>query len=451
MGQDNQIAIIELPTFTNKIYHLPKKMVADHRYPNEANDAFIKLNRKAFEFLNIEAYSQEGSLHLISHNFVGTIPIRMPGGGRGKPVTDLVIKPRYGDLHEQADWFEWMSGLAEFSKFKLDPERKQQLKLTRTAGTSTPRYLLARELINCFLVVVQKGHWNQFINRKLLVGRPIGNVDWNEYAKRNSDPHQALIFPTRINTMTSNHVDFQRAMILFMEAKSVIEDRGTPNSVRQSVHTILLQLTKLLPASTKSFVYKTDLFQTAPQDAQEVRRLKEALNAFLLNKEEQKYAWRIDFSKLFEEYIQQLISHVVAISENNKRIPRSLIPGYGHRVSRLTPQYLEPDLVAKFAGEKMILDSKYKSYFYSRNKETVQDQRQRTRSDIHQIIAYTSLENSRIAIILAPVEGTKVSEELMCYGDIFVGILGIPLQYKNAKLYVEVVRSYFRKIVSQLE
>lgn len=32
MGQDNQIAIIELPTFTNKIYHLPKKMVADHRF-----------------------------------------------------------------------------------------------------------------------------------------------------------------------------------------------------------------------------------------------------------------------------------------------------------------------------------------------------------------------------------------------------------------------------------
>lgn len=79
MGQDNHIAIIETKTFTDKIYHLPKSMIPDHRYLNEANEAFLRLNRKSFEFLNINGYSQNGDLHIVSHNFVGAIPIRMPG------------------------------------------------------------------------------------------------------------------------------------------------------------------------------------------------------------------------------------------------------------------------------------------------------------------------------------------------------------------------------------
>ncbi|AMV69359.1 Hypothetical protein ADU73_0953 [Pediococcus damnosus] len=288
------------------------------------------------------------------------------------------------------------------------------------------------------------------MNQELLADRPVGNVNWNRYAKQTVDPRRRLKFPTRLNLMTQEHDEFQRALQLYKKAKLIIEGRMTPNNIKQQLYSTLLQLDRLLPAATRLTMQMIEPFRVSMQDANEIKNLKTSLNAFMLNQEKQKYAWQIDFSKLFEGYTQRLIGQVAVYSTNNRRIPRTLMPGFRNKVSRLMPLYLEPDIVAEFGGEKIILDSKYKSYFFPRNKESKLDQRQRLRSDIHQIIAYTSLEKAKIAIILAPVEENQIIEEMVKYGDIIVGTLGIPLQYEHAHQYSETIRNYFKKVTNLL-
>lgn len=155
MGKNTHVPAIELTTFSDKEYVLPKSMRGDRRYPNEDNDKFIQLNKQAFEFLHIDVYGESGKIHFKANELIGAIPIRMPNGGAGIPQTDLIVKPRYESTFS-SNWYEWMLGLAEFSKYTLIPESEELLPLTRVEGSPTPKYLLAKEIILKFLPVLKE-------------------------------------------------------------------------------------------------------------------------------------------------------------------------------------------------------------------------------------------------------------------------------------------------------
>lgn len=447
MGKDNHVSLIELRTFEERVYQLPPRMIIDKRYPNETNQAFIALNRQAFEFLGIEARSDQGKLYLKTGAFVGAIPIKMPAAGKGKATTDLVIRPCYGDhcVTGFQDWFAWVVGLAEYARLTLEPEQNITYPLTRINGTKVPRYLLARSVILAFWAVLKEKRWRKFISEEVLIDRPLGNVDWSRYARQYSDPQKRLQFPTRINRITTNHSEFLEALTVFQKAKAVIDERTTPTTIKESVHAALTYCHHVLAvkADQNRIVHS---FTILPNDAPEVKTLKRTLNQFLNRQHREKYAWRLNFANVFEKYVQQVIGHVVTISKNNYRIPRSQIGGFDQRVSRLMPQYLEPDIVANLADEKIIFDAKYKSYYLPRSGEIVEEQRQRLRADIHQIIAYTSLESAQVAIILAPTEGQQVIKELVHYGNILVGVIGLPLDYRQASTYVQTIRQYLLSV-----
>lgn len=420
----------------------------DHRTPLEDQATFIELNREAFLYLNIEAKQVNGELHLLTNGYVGAVPLRMPQAGKGKAVTDLIIRPRYG-VHE-TDWFAWMSEMADFAGVSLTPETDSHLKLTRSEGTPTPRYLMAQEVVKNMVTVVKSHDWQLFKNERKQLKRPVGNVDWTKYAKQAADPQKRLLFPTQVNVMTQNHTEFERALNVLSEAIQIINSRLTPNRIKQNCAQNIAFLRRQISLS-RSVTHETEPFHIQMRESADVQQLKASLNMFIQQQTKKEYSWRIDFSMLFERYVQKLLAHTVERVDNNTRIGHILIPHYGHQVSQLMPRYLEPDMVAQFAGQQIVLDAKYKSYFYNRFGENHESQQERIRQDVHQIIAYASLIDARTAIIMAPVDGDKVVEEISQYDRITIGVLGIPLNYRRAREYESSTRLFLEKIIPMSE
>ncbi|GAW98727.1 5-methylcytosine restriction system specificity protein McrC [Secundilactobacillus mixtipabuli] len=446
MGKDKHISIVETSTFTDLIYHLPNTILSDRRNPSDYQMAFIELNREAFAYLNIEAFQLREELHLITNGYVGAVPLRMPQKGSGKASTDLIVKPRYGA--QETNWFAWMSELSDFSGVNLTPETDSRLKLTRSEGTPTPRYLMAQEVIKNMVAVVKSRDWQMFKNERKQLERPVGNVDWSRYARQSADPQKRLLFPTNVNVMTQNHTEFERALNVLSEAVQIINSRLTPNRIKQNCHEDLAFLQHQIAVSGH-VKHESEPFHIQKRESADVQQLKGALNAFIQQQTKREYSWRIDFSMLFERYVQRLLANTVNQVDNNMRISHTLTPHYGHQVSQLMPKYLEPDMVAEFAGYKIVLDAKYKSYFYVRYGEDYESQKERIRHDIHQIIAYTSLINAQIAIIMAPVDGDEVVEEVSTYDQVIIGVLGIPLDYRHVRDYENNIRLFLEKIVEQ--
>lgn len=420
----------------------------DHRTPLEDQATFMELNREAFLYLNIEAKQENGELHLLTNGYVGAVPLRMPQAGKGKAVTDLIIRPRYGV--PETDWFAWMSEMADFASVSLTPETDSRLKLTRSEGTPTPRYLMAQEVVKNMVTVVKSRDWQLFKNERKQLKRPVGNVDWTKYAKQAADPQKRLMFPTQVNVMTQNHTEFERALNVLSEAIQIINSKLTPNRIKQNCAQNIAFLGRQI-ALSRSVTHETEPFHIQMRESADVQKLKKSLNVFVQQQAHREYSWRIDFSMLFERYIQKLLAHTVERVDNNTRIGHILTPHYRHQVSRLMPRYLEPDMVAQFAGRQIVLDAKYKSYFYERFGENHESQRERIRHDIHQILAYTSLIDARTAIIMAPVDGDKVVEEISQYDRITIGVLGIPLNFRRAREYESSTRLFLEKIIPMSE
>ena len=100
------------------------------------------------------------------------------------------------------------------------------------------------------------------------------------------------------------------------------------------------------------------------------------------------------------------------------------------------PSYLEPDLVLQKDGAQFIIDAKYKSHIFNWREET-EELKSSFRSDLHQVIAYSSFSQSArrnimlvypyseffhsIVEVHSPLDPTTVS----------VNLVGIPMEKKS--------------------
>jgi 5-methylcytosine-specific restriction endonuclease McrBC regulatory subunit McrC len=138
--------------------------------------------------------------------------------------------------------------------------------------------------------------------------------------------------------------------------------------------------------------------------------LKDQGNKILKRDLEEIGAWRIDFSDLFEKYVQfifkQVSFEIGAKQLNNYKIRRS-----SHFSPLWSLDYLEPDIMLMKNNLDIVIDVKYKSHLFNL-KSTTEKLKEEHRKDVHQLLAYMAFtkNKNKVGVLCYPYSEQYLSE-----------------------------------------
>ena len=400
---------------------LQKKWKCDKRYPESAIQRFIKLNTKAFEFLGLKAegifHNGKYALMLTSSNYVGCIPTLSPS--TGKPCGDIMVTGRFNE-----DILELLSVTGD----SILPDFNDELMLSSGETTRPPLYFECANYIDLY-IEAQKGKWKKFTNELRHKPTPDSSTQWEKYAIYSTDPLKTFIYPNKSNLLINNHNEWKELTHVLQLAISEIESPRTPLRSKTSYAD---KITKL--KSTVRFEQITQIprINIRMSDPVTIKALKQVANIILGDVSNKKLAWRLDFSVFFERYIQHLLLNIA----RQKGAKEHCNPRYGITASNKPNwclHYLEPDIVLQRGEKQYVIDAKYKSHIYNIRSNT-EELRDTFRHDLHQILAYTSLNNmpNKKAILIYPASELSVSSIVIRsqLSDVKskVQMIGIPLR-----------------------
>ncbi|RPJ78504.1 MAG: hypothetical protein EHM20_03760, partial [Alphaproteobacteria bacterium] len=378
---------LEVPCLTDKSpsisgLFLVKKWFkkADKRYLSEYLQKFIDYNKDSFDFLQvtpkIEGSGKEVSLSFKSDRFIGAIPLRSPD--TGKQIGDFVVKPRYTSATDQFSEYVEIINILES---EILPEFKHSIPLLSQNNMRPPLYLEAIKFVKLFEKTV-KTKWNKFQTVKAIYRYPKSQVDWKEYVEKEFDPAKRLLFPCHDNVLSKFHSEFFELKYIYSIAKGEITSFKTPLNIKYQYRDILTYLDNALYEFPEK---QTNDLKIHLSDPIFIQRLKEQGNRILKRNFEEITSWRIDFSLLFEKYVQFLFKQVSleigAIQLNNYKIRRS-----SHFSPLWSLNYLEPDIMLMKNNLDIVIDAKYKSHLYN-IKNNTEELKEEHRKDIHQLLA----------------------------------------------------------------
>ncbi|MBW6518987.1 MAG: hypothetical protein K0A89_10870 [ANME-2 cluster archaeon] len=394
MNSNNNI-FFEIPCLTEKSkslsgLELQKKWFkkADKRYLGEALQKFLEYNIGLFDFIDvvpkIEGIGKDIRLNFRSRKFVGAIPLRSPD--TGKQIGDFVVRPRYTSSH---DHYSEYIDLVNLLESVITPEFKHSIPLSSNNNVKPPLYLESVKYVKILQRAV-KINWNKFQNIKRIYSTPKSQVDWDEYAEKEFDPKMRLFYPCHENVLTRFHREFFELKFVYNIAKKEIHSSNTPKDIKfQLQNTFIFLDTKL-----KNFEERSSReLSIHNSDPLIIKKLKSQANKILKNNFEEITAWRIDYSIVFERYVQflfqQISSEIGAVQLNNYKIKRhaSYIPPW-------SLNYLEPDIILIKDDLDFVIDAKYKSHLLNLTSVT-ETLKEEHRKDIHQLFAYSAFSKNK--------------------------------------------------------
>jgi hypothetical protein len=361
----------------------------DKRYLSSYLQKFLDINRDAFDFLEIRreivGTDQNSCLLFETSEFIGTIPLISPENG--KPIGDFVVTPRFdlGDRYEQYSEILYLLG------FNIEPDFFDGTPLTSGKNFRPPFYLEAIKFLNT-LEEVTKHNWRKFNSEGKFLSSPTGQVDWDKYAQMSYKIERRLEFPTHKNLLNEFHNEYSQLRFVFDLCKNELLSSNTPLRIKLIFSQLISHLEEKLYFHQPEF---TSRIQIHSFDFPYIQNCKEQANIIIDRNFHQSTGWRVNFSLVFEKFIQHIFRLVAAESIGQ------LISNTKFR-SRNSPNYtwnlahLEPDAILKI-GEKMIfIDAKYKSHLLNKYAQYDSSLKDDHRYDLHQIIAYSSFTNSDV-------------------------------------------------------
>jgi hypothetical protein len=169
-----------------------------------------------------------------------------------------------------------------------------------------PIYLEAINFVNLFEKAV-KTKWNKFQTIKRIYRYPKYQVDWKAYIEKEFDPARKLLFPCNDNILSKFHSDFFELKYVYSIAKREITSFKTPSSIKYQYRDVLTYLDNALYDFPEKLINE---LQMHPSDPVTIKRLKVQGNKILKRSFEEITSWRIDFSLLFEKYVQFVFNQV---------------------------------------------------------------------------------------------------------------------------------------------
>lgn len=354
----------------------------DKRYPEQAIQRFITLNRESFSFLGISAkldeVNYEKGIRLIASHFVGAVSLKMPTSGIF--YTDIQVMPRFG---------ENISELAYLLKDTIEPDYFDQV-LHHPNQLKAPLYSECINYFHSFLEAIPVP-WNKFNSSTKIETHPCSSTDWSKHIQKSVNPDNMLKFDNRKHLLSRKHKEWQKLTFVLNFALHEFESSNPPLSVKLHYLPIVSALKKY--SSCNPQIYPSTKFQTHSFDPIKIKDLKKKANQLLEHKTANQKSWRIDSSKLFEKYVQYIFGCVANTCGAHVRSNHKFSIKGGYSLA-WTLQYLEPDIILQKDRTLYFIDAKYKAHMLNPHLST-DIFKETFRTDLHQVLAYSSFDTSK--------------------------------------------------------
>lgn len=400
---------------------LSKKWGASRSSPETSIQKFIQLNEKAFRFLGITAqgtYTPQGyALQLTTSRYAGAATLLSPRDGVS--AESLVINGKYGE-----DVAELMSLIGAFVR----PEFNHDIRLKATNFVVPPLYTECLNFIRLF-DEAEKYHWRKFVSIPVTQPYPSNSTRWETYAARSYDPTQALNYPNKPNTLTTQHPEWHQLLAVLSFAIEELSSPRTPQNIQTAYHTTTTRLKRHIatpqPLPSRPFVLHS-------YDPILIKQLKSTANHLIAHTSHAFCAWRMDYAEFYERYVQYIFTQI----SQRKGIRMVCNPKYNVAGAFLPwgMRYIEPDIVLQGSTTQYVVDAKYKAHLYNLSSEDNDELRETFRHDLHQILAYTSFQDqaNKSALLVYPASSFVYKPQIIknplngCRCT--VSLVGIPLK-----------------------
>lgn len=354
---------------------------------------FIDINVKSFKFLSITcsiAYREgKAGLEFQTSQFVGAAPLYSPSNG--KPYGDLIVNSRFG---------EDLSLLINLLSTNLEIEYAP-FNLVNPIAFRPPKYLDLIEFMRAFEKATQL-NWAKFINRSRKEAAPNGNTDWNDYSKRYYNVNERLQYKNHVSLLSREHDTWIRLTALLSKSLAQFKSMPIPAKIKQQTAILVERLTLYINRFPHHNLNSAK-FIASPNDPPSIKTLLEIANKLLADNPIANRGWKVDMALIFERYVQYIVQEATkGTTLTPKTNPRySLVKTFK---ASWGLAYLEPDIIlSKHLKDCIVIDAKYKSHLFNlhHNSDSLH---QTFRSDLHQILAYTTVIESknRIGILIYP-------------------------------------------------
>lgn len=406
---------------------------------------FLFFNRRGFDFLNIRCFLNDAGNNITfkTGNIVGCIPLFSPVSG--KPYAALFINGRFN---------EDIGALLPYTNKELEIDFDSSLKLPYVSSVKPPLYYECAKFIDKYFEV-KKLNWKKFISEDKVQNYPSGSTKWGQYAVNSSDPYKVLKFPNRKNTLTKNHLEWKQVNYVLKLCAEEISRSSTPKQTFRAYQEKIVALRAYLSDCS---VERCGELRIHSADPLAVKEIKTIGNRILSSISVEYRAWRLDFSHLYEGYVQYLFG-LVAKSIGARIFNNHKYSISGNRTS-WGLSYLEPDILIKKGNCIVAVDAKYKTHMLNIKSESISDLHDEFRNDLHQILAYTSLNSlsSKTAILVYPsnryVQKNQIIGTPLSSAKINLYLIGIPFgnskDIETIKRNVEITKNRLTELFSTI-
>lgn len=404
---------------------------ADKRIIGQYLQKFIDYNSPQFKFLGVQPFvigsDQNTSIAFRSSGYIGTIPLR--ASDTGKQIGDFVVMPRFTGRDRFEDYIEILNLLGS----EISPEVIDSLPLVSGKNFRPPLYLEAVKFIVTLEALLMRP-WRKFDNVENISSQPSGQVNWSKYITAEYKVENRLKFPVRKNILSEFHSEYSEVRNVFDICKNELLSSNTPLRIKNTIRT------KINYIEEKLYYHKpkvTNKITIKASDSPTVKTCKEQANKILNFNLVDSTAWRVDFSDVFEKFVQYIFKDVA------KEIGGKLFTNFKF-YSRTSKHYswelkhIEPDAIYQKGNFLVFIDAKYKSNLYNKfgNAEILKEDH---RHDLHQIMAYTSFSKTELkyGLLCYPSDNLELKQIKYRNGINEVTntilIIGLPLKKDSIK------------------
>ena len=375
-------------------------------YYSRLCDTFIGYNADIFNMYHVTARTyadhRDVLLTMETTDMIGAFPLRSPTTGMWKHY--MMIHPRQG----------WESfGVMLSSMGMKQVPKLESLPIHPYSSRDIPSWVIASIVVSR-IEDLFKSLARKFQPVREYLSPPKGRIDWVEYITRQLPMMKILDIPCDISIIE----DHRELMSYIRYAlNKVQEDLLNAKSISPVVPMLLARIDKLMRlvcqyipmrppvGSLRPLLFGKNISSDRFAKGLEAIEWVNEDRGFAGDNEFSGLAWSLNVNDFFEAYVETVAEQVALLSGGVLKVGRTYetsIDICWENDDGKAQRHLRPDFIIERDDETIILDAKYKGYWhlldrhdwhYGRSSQ-VESARESFRSDILQVLAYSTCFNS---------------------------------------------------------